>query len=133
MSIPSGPNEHQDDPRTGPSLTINQAATRLNLSYNTIRNLILKGKLTAYKFLGTYRIRPGDLDAFVESCKVDSGRQASQPPAPGAKAGGSPFKHLDGQRSLAAWRRQGVAADPPDEHTSRSPGSSCGPSTPPAS
>ena len=123
----------RSSPHTAPCLTINQAATRLNLSYNTVRNLIQTGRLIAYKFMGTYRIKPEDLDTFVENCRIGPSRPKGQPPAPGAKAGGGPFKHLDGQRSLAAWRRQGEAADPEDAHMSQSPGSSCDPSTPPAS
>ena len=131
MTYQPGPADRDEGPHE-PFLTIKRAAQRLGVSAGTIRNLILTGRLIAYKFMGTYRIKSEDLDTFVESCKVRRGRQAS-PPSPGAKAGGSPFKHLDGQRSLAAWRRQGEAADPPGEHTSQSPGSSCDPSTPPTS
>ena len=133
MPIPSGPNEHRADLRTAPCLTIHLAATRLNLSYNAVRNLILTGRLIAYKFMGTYRIKPEDLDAFVENCRIRPSRPNSKSPARGAKAGGSRFKHVDAQRSLAAWRRQGEAADPPCAHMSQSPGSSCDPSTPPTS
>ena len=133
MPIPSGPNEHRADLRTAPCLTIHLAATRLNLSYNAVRNLILTGRLIAYKFMGTYRIKPEDLDAFVENCRIRPSRPNSKSPARGAKAGGSRFKHVDAQRSLAAWRRQGEAADPEDAHMTQSPESSCDPSAPPAS
>jgi excisionase family DNA binding protein len=101
----------------------------LSVAYGTIRNAILAGKLTAYKIMGTYRIRPEDLDAFVESCRVEPGRRASQPPASKSKAGGSAFTNLDGARLLDAWRRRGVRSARRGGRNVPSSGSSCGPST----
>lgn len=111
-------------------LTINQAAGQLSVAYGTIRNAILAGRLAAYKIMSTYRIRPADLDAYVESCRIERGRQANRPPAPGAKAGGAAFTHLDGDRLLDAWRRQGVPAGRPRARNARSSGSSSDPSGP---
>ncbi len=111
-------------------LTINQAAERLSVAYGTIRNAIVAGRLVAYKIMGTYRIRPEDLDAFIESCRVEHGRQGSRPPSPKSEAGGAAFTHLDGDRLLDAWRRQGVLAGRPRARNARSSGSSCGPSGP---
>ena len=133
MTLKPGPADRDEGPPTEPLLTIRRAAERLSVAYGTIRKAIATEKLVAHKILGTYRIKPEDLDTFVENCRIKPSRPNSQPPAPGAKAGGSPFKHLDGQRSLAAWRRQGEAADPPGAHMSQSPESSCDPSTPPTS
>ena len=128
-----GPADRDEGPPTEPLLTIRRAAERLGVAYGTIRNAIATGKLVGYRILGTYRIKPEDLDAFVENCRIRPSRPNSKSPARGAKAGGSRFKHVDAQRSLAAWRRQGEAADPPCAHMSQSPESSCDPSTPPTS
>lgn len=110
-------------------LTIQEAATTLRVSYGTIRNAILAGRLKAYRFgsrAGTYRIEATDLDAFVATC------QASSLPAPAKSQPirGSAFKRLDGGRLLDAWRKQGVAAAPPDGRSVPSSASSCAPSTP---
>jgi len=111
-------------------LTINQAAERLSVAYGTIRNAILAGRLAAYKIMGTYRIRHEDLDAYVGSCRVERGPQAGLPPAARVKAGGAAFTHLDGDRLLDAWRRQGVPAGRPRGRNARSSGSSSDPSGP---
>lgn len=111
-------------------LTITQVANRLSVAYGTIRNAILSGRLTAYKIMGTYRIRPADLDAFIGSCRGERGSATGLPPAPRAKTGGAAFTHLDGDRLLDAWRRQGVLADPPRARNARSSGSTRGPSRP---
>lgn len=111
-------------------LTIPQVAERLCLSEGTVRNEIRAGRLKAYRFRGAYRIASEDLAGYVESCRFDSAAGVAAPPAPGREAGGTPFKHLDGQRSLDAWRRRGVAVDPPNEHKSRSSSSTRDPSAP---
>ena len=114
-------------------MSINQAAERLSVSGGTVRNEIRAGRLPAYRFRGAYRIRPEDLAAYVEGCRVAEVPKASRPPALPSKAGGAPFTHLDGGRLLDAWRRQGVLADRPGGRTPRSSASSCGPSEPPES
>lgn len=55
--------------------TLKQAAAQLGVSYNTIRNACLDGRLKCLRIgrqfgRGTYRIAPADLDAFVAECKV---------------------------------------------------------------
>jgi excisionase family DNA binding protein len=85
-------------------VSIQEAADRLSVAYNTVRNAILAGKLTAYKILGTYRIRVEDLEAFIEAGRVEKGGREAKPPALRASA----LKHLDGARLRAAWTAQGV-------------------------
>lgn len=105
-------------------LTIRQSSERLGVAYNTIRNAILAGRLPAYKILGTYRIKPEDLDAFVEGCRVEAGGRATAgPPAPRPTT----LKHLDGERLRDAWIRQGVRPPRRGGRSAPSSGSSDGP------
>src|SRR6516165_6476276 len=117
-----------DQPSPIKYMKIREAAERLAVAENTIRNAIHHGRLTAYKIMGTYRIRPDDLEAFVATCRVSSrSATTSQPASAATKA--RRFKHLDAQRSLASWQRQGVVADRQDECSAPSSSSSCDPST----
>lgn len=55
--------------------TLKQAAAQLGVSYNTIRNACLDGRLKCLRIgrqlgRGTYRIAPADLEAFVAACTV---------------------------------------------------------------
>ena len=109
-----------DDDNHKAYLRIPEAAARLDVARNTISNAIHAGKLTAYKVLGTYRIKPEDLDAFIRSCRVEARVREAPPPAPKVAARARTFKHLDGQRSLDAWRRRGEAVDPPGGHSAPS-------------
>jgi excisionase family DNA binding protein len=86
-----------DDETHKAYLKIPEAAARLDVAGNTIRNAIRAGKLTAYKILGTYRIKPEDLDAFIRSCRVEVRVREAATPAPKAAARARTFKHLDGQ------------------------------------
>ena len=111
-------------------LSINQIAERLSVSEGTVRNEIRAGRLSAYRFRGAYRVAQEDLAEYIESCRFERAARVNKPPTPARRIEGAPFKHLDGRRSLDAWRRQGVAVDPPDAHTPPSSSSSNGPSTP---
>ena len=51
-------------------LTIKEVAERLKVSERTIRNWIEKGELIAYRFGLQYRIKPEDLDTFIQKSKV---------------------------------------------------------------
>ena len=128
-----GPADRGEGPLTVLYLTIHQIAERLSVSEGSIRNEIRAGNLRAYRFRGAYRVAQEDLTEYIASCRVKQAQRATKPPIPAKKMGGSGLRHLDGQRSLAAWRRQGEAADPPSAHMSQSPEPSCDPSTPPAS
>jgi excisionase family DNA binding protein len=50
-------------------LTIDAVAARLNLSYSSVRKAIQAGRLPAYRFGTTYRVRSEDLDGFVAACR----------------------------------------------------------------
>jgi excisionase family DNA binding protein len=87
-------------------LSITQAAARLGVVYNTVRNAILAGDLVAFKFRGTYRIRSEDFDSVVQACRYEPRGRAT--PAPTPKVAASTLKHLDGARLRESWRTQGV-------------------------
>ncbi len=89
----------------GEFLTIPEVAGQLRVAQNTVRNEIKAGRLAAYRFRGAFRIRPEDLAAYVEGCRVESGgRAATSSPAPRATT----LTHLDGAKLRDAWTRQGV-------------------------
>lgn len=90
-------------------LTVKDVAARLKISGSCVNALATAGRLPGYKVglgRGTWRFAEADLAAYLESCKTPtaspSTRKRSKPP--------QPFKHLDGERLHAAWRRQGVSA-----------------------
>src|SRR5262245_3752060 len=91
-------------------LTIARAAARVGVSYGTIRNAILAGRLAAFRFGTTYRILSEDLDRFVAACRFAPTRPGSAPPAPPFPA--TTLRRLDGARLRAAWGRQGVLTPP---------------------
>ena len=107
-------------------LTIREVASLLRVSESTVRNAIRKGQLRAFRFgarRGTIRIGKADFEDYLASCVTE--------PTPTVKrrsrTAGSPFTALDGGRLLAAWRRQGVLADRPNEGSAPSSESRCGP------
>ena len=122
MTSQPGPADRDEGP-TEPSLSIKQVSRRLNVAYNTIRNAILGGRLTAFRIQGAYRIREEDLAAYLETCRIEARGREARPPALKATT----LKHLDGARLRAAWTQQGVHVPQTDEHSTRSSGSSRGP------
>jgi len=54
-------------------LSMTEAAKRLRLNTRMIRAAIMAGELQAYQFTdgGWYYFLPEDLDAWLESCKVE--------------------------------------------------------------
>lgn len=48
-------------------LTPEQAAEILNVTSNTIREWLKKGELKGLKIKNLWRIRPADLEAFIEA------------------------------------------------------------------
>jgi excisionase family DNA binding protein len=125
MTTRPEPAEPGEGPKTGPSLTIKQIAERLNVANNTVRNAIKKGQLTAYKFMGTYRVREEDLAGYIASCRVEARGREPEPPTLKATT----LKHLDGARLRAAWTAQGVRVPRPGGDSARSSGSTRDPST----
>jgi len=101
----------------GVFLTIPEVAGQLRVAQNTVRNEIKAGRLAAFRVRGAYRVRPEDLAAYVEGCRVESdGRAATTPPARRATT----LKHLDGVKLLDTWTRRGVPVPPPGGGSARS-------------
>ena len=125
MTSQHGPADRGESRHTDPSLSIKQVSRRLNVAYNTIRNAILAGRLTAFRIQKAYRIREADLANFIESSRVEARGREARPPALKTTT----LKHLDGARLRAAWTRQGVRVPQTDEHSTRSSGSTGGPTT----
>ena len=46
-------------------------STMLNVSYRKVLDLILLGKLNAYRIGGVYRVSKDDLDRYLQSARVD--------------------------------------------------------------
>ena len=101
-------------------LRVNQVARRLNLSLSTVYQLIESGRLPSHNvgMRKGIRVAESDLLAYVEQCR--SVRR--QIPATVPTKNGSPFKHLDADRLLDAWRRQGVHVDRPGAGSAPSSG-----------
>lgn len=55
-------------------LSINEVAEQLGVDYKTIYRLVRKGELSAAKIGGVYRIRPADVEAYVEQ-QIERTRQ----------------------------------------------------------
>lgn len=54
--------------KTGESYkTIEQVAELLNVSYQTVRDMIVSGKLKAFKAGRQWRIKESELDRYIES------------------------------------------------------------------
>jgi excisionase family DNA binding protein len=47
-------------------LTVQEVANRLNVSRPTVYRLVKKGKIQHIKVEGSIRIKPGDLESFIE-------------------------------------------------------------------
>lgn len=101
-------------------LRASEVAVRLNCSLSTVYQLIESGRLPSHHvgMRKGIRVTEADLQAYVDRCRSVR-RQA--PAAPQMK-NGSPFKHLDGERLLDAWHRQGVRADRPNAGSAPSSG-----------
>ncbi len=85
-------------------LTVKEAGERLHASASLVYALCARGLLDHHRVglsRGTIRISEHALEAYLERSKVTA---KSHPQ--GARQGH--FKHLDPQRMLAAWKRQGV-------------------------
>jgi excisionase family DNA binding protein len=54
-------------------LSTSEAARRLGMTPRTIYRFIDAGDLAAYRFGRVIRVRSDDLDAFIESCRIEPG------------------------------------------------------------
>lgn len=64
----SGPERGQ---QPGRPLTLGEAALYLNVSERYMRRLVAERRVTFLKVGRLLRFRPGDLDAYLDSCVVD--------------------------------------------------------------
>lgn len=101
-------------------LRVYEVAQRLNLSLSTVYQLVESGRLPSHNvgLKKGIRVAESDLLSYVERCR-SARRQA---PAPALAKNGAPFKHLNGERLLDAWRRQGVRAGRPNAGNAPSSG-----------
>ena len=99
-------------------LRVSEVAQRLNCSLSTVYLLIETGSLPSHcvGLRKGIRVSESDLREYLERRRTTR----RQRPAPAPKQAGEAFKHLDGERLRAAWRRQGVPFAPPDERSARS-------------
>ena len=65
-------------PHTGGEewLSTHQAARRLGVSTPTLYRYVDKGQLMAYRFGRTMRLKSGEVDAYIESCRIMPGELA---------------------------------------------------------
>jgi excisionase family DNA binding protein len=60
-------------PESDKWLSTKQASEQLGVTLRTLYKFIDEGKIEAYKFGRVIRIKPDDLDLFVESIKIQPG------------------------------------------------------------
>ena len=60
----------------GELLTLDQAATHINMSARYVRRLIAERRITTYRFGRSVRLHRADLDAFVQANRVEPVTQA---------------------------------------------------------
>jgi excisionase family DNA binding protein len=90
-------------------LSVKEVAAVLHVSYNSVLTAIHNGSLVGYRFGprgGTYRVKKADLSDYIATSCTRRNRVQSKP-----KRTASPFKKLDGERLLRAWREQGISTD----------------------
>jgi excisionase family DNA binding protein len=62
-------------------LSVEQAADACGVAYRTVYRMVRRGELAAEKDEGRpYRIRRGDVDAFIKRARIQPGQLASAPP-----------------------------------------------------
>jgi excisionase family DNA binding protein len=54
-------------------LSTAEAAKSLGITARTLYRFINEGQLTAYRFGRVIRLKTSDVDAFVESCRIEPG------------------------------------------------------------
>jgi excisionase family DNA binding protein len=66
-----------------PYWDVREVAAELGLRPTTVYDVIASGRLVCYRFGprgGRIRVRPADVEAYVESCRVGVRTEAEQPP-----------------------------------------------------
>ena len=79
------------DPLSRPDLSIKQAAALLGLSQQTVRRMVEKGDVDAYRLGGSTRIKRPSLAAYVARCRATP-IKLMPPAAPGTRPKGRPTK-----------------------------------------
>ena len=74
--------------------TIQQVADKLNLNHKTIRKLVNKGQLAAYKVGGVIRIPVSAINTYLERCRVDVLKEPPRPTVASPRQTGGVFKYL---------------------------------------
>lgn len=102
-------------------LRFREVAERLNCSISNVYGLKEQG-LLAVVTTGAggkgYRVAPEELERFIREQREQRGKGAASFPKssdPRPHHAIRRFEHLDGDRLLSAWRKQGVISGPPDE------------------
>lgn len=54
-------------------MSTKEAAERLGVTLRSLYRFIDEGALAAYKFGRVIRLKPEDLDSFIESCRIEPG------------------------------------------------------------
>ena len=54
-------------------LSTKAAARRLGITPRTLYRFVNDGDLVAYKFGRVIRLKKGDVDAFIETCRIEPG------------------------------------------------------------
>ncbi len=52
-------------------LTVNEVAFQLSISKSKVYELLNKGSILAIRMEGSLRVKPSDLDQFIEMCRTD--------------------------------------------------------------
>jgi len=55
-----------------PAMTVRDVAAFLNVDEKTIYRLVTKGELPGFKVLGSWRFQKSDLNAWIETRKIDA-------------------------------------------------------------
>jgi excisionase family DNA binding protein len=65
-------------------LSTKEAARRLGITARTLYRFIDEGQLPAYRFGRVIRLKPADIDAYIESCRIEPGTLEHLYPEPNA-------------------------------------------------
>ena len=98
-------------------LTVRETAEALSVSPSLVYRLVSEGALRCFRIgKGALRFREEDIQEYLNRCVVEVGLGSRQ--AASSKPG-RPFKHLDAERLLDSWHRQGVRIGRQGERTAQ--------------
>lgn len=74
VPAPAGIEAEESTVSIGPEwLGTTEAARRLGITTRTLYRFIDQGKLAAYRFGRVIRLKQGDVDTYIESCRIAPG------------------------------------------------------------